>query len=258
MTALALALTLTTNSAAQMGAAAPQQETAKAVFEQMLAKYHEAKTVAGKVVFEQTARSASGEKKVAIATTLFISKPKKFSLQQTRTPADTSGTLSNSFWAISDGKKMGYSIPKGLLPGDPPKMYEAVPDYAGVSEGLDAFAPLLLDRSFPIAVAFYNEYEMRLLLQEVVNFKFGEPKEMEFAGKPAWVIEAQYIRFRAKDGRPEIRIPIYFYISKDYDLLGMEYEENLMDGQVTYRLESKWTAQLERDVEIPDTTFIVK
>jgi len=257
MTTFALALAFTLAPVAQ-GDGAAQEQTAKAVFEQMLSKYKDAKTVAGRVVFEQTARSASGEKKVAIATTLAVSKPKKFAIQQTRTPADTSGTLSNSFWAVSDGTKMGYSIPKGLLPGDPPKMYEAVPDFAGVSEGLDAFAPLLLDRSFPIAVAFYNEYEMRLLLQEVVAFKFSQEKEVEYAGKRAWAIEAQYIRFRAKNGRPEVRIPIYFYISKDYDLLGMEYAENLMDGQVTYRLESRWTAQLERDAEIPQETFVVK
>jgi hypothetical protein len=99
---------------------------------------------------------------------------------------------------------------------------------------------------------------MRLLLQEVVAFKFSQEKEVEYAGKRAWAIEAQYIRFRAKNGRPEVRIPIYFYISKDYDLLGMEYAENLMDGQVTYRLESRWTAQLERDAEIPQETFVVK
>lgn len=238
----------------QAPAGEAQQPTAKEVFQEMLSRYHTAKSASGTVVFEQTATSGTGEKRVAISTRLAVSKPKKFFIEQSRSPRDD--VLPNSFTAVSDGKRLGYTVPKGLLPGDPPRLYEAVPEYAGVSEGMDAFAPLLLDRSFPIAVAFYNEYEMRLLTQEISSLTLLEDRTV--AGEPAWVIKAEYVRFRRTESRPEVKIPIYFYVSKSYDLLGMVYEEGLMDGGVQYNITSRWTVRLQRDVEIPESTFTVR
>lgn len=231
-----------------------QQLTAKEIFQEMLSRYHTAKSVSGTVVFEQTATSGTGEKRVTITTRLAVSKPKKFFIEQSRNPRDD--VMPNAFVAVSDGKKMGYTVPKGLLPGDPPKLFEAVPDYSGVSEGLDAFAPLLLDRSFPIAVAFYNEYEMRLLTQELSNLTLMEDRTV--GEQAAWVIKADYTRFRRTANRPEVKIPIYFYVSKAYDLLGLVYEEGLVDGGVQYTITSRWTVKLQRDVEIPETAFIVR
>lgn len=249
-----LALSMVVTFAPQAPEVQAQEPTAKEVFQEMLSRYHAAKSVSGTVVFEQTATSGSGEKRVVITTRLAVSKPKKFFIEQSRSPRDD--VMPNSFAAVSDGKKLGYTVPKGLLPGDPPKLYEAVPDYSGVSEGMDAFAPLLLDRSFPIAVAFYNEYEMRLLTQEVTSLTLLEDRTV--GEQQAWVIKGDYIRFRRTATRPEIKIPIYFYVSKSYDLLGVVYEEGLMDGGVQYNITSRWKVNFERDVEIPESTFTVR
>lgn len=250
----ALVLSMALTFSPQLPESGSSQTTAKEVFQEMLSRYHAAKSVAGTVVFEQTATSSAGEKRVVITTRLAVSKPKKFFIEQARNPRDD--VLSNAFSAVSDGKKLGYTIPKGLLPGDPPKLYEAVPDYAGVSEGMDAFAPLLLDRSFPIAVAFYNEYEMRLLTQELSSLSLLEDRTV--GEQQAWVIKADYVRFRKTANRPEIKIPMYFYVSKSYDLLGMVYEEGLVDGGVQYNITSRWTVKLQRDVEIPEATFVLR
>lgn len=249
-----LALSMVVTFAPQAPEVQAPQPTAKEVFQEMLTRYHAAKSVSGTVVFEQAATSGSGEKRVVITTRLAVSKPKKFFIEQSRSPRDD--VMPNSFAAVSDGKKLGYTVPKGLLPGDPPKLYEAVPDYSGVSEGMDAFASLLLDRSFPIAVAFYNEYEMRLLTQEVASLTLLEDRTV--GEQQAWVIKGDYIRFRRTANRPEVKIPIYFYVSKSYDLLGVVYEEGLMDGGVQYNITSRWTVRLQRDVEIPESTFTVR
>ena len=232
------------------------------MFSKMLQKYHEAKSVRGTITFNQTATGGSGEAKVSILTSVQWSEPNLFYLEQTRQPQSNDPETQNHFLAVSDGKRMHYTLPKAFLPwtdatsGKHSQFYEAAPKT--ISGALDTFCALILDRSLPISVALYNPYEIELTTKKLSNIKADE-KEVEVSGKPAYRISADVRKARKNAG--DIAMPMYFYIDKDYNLLGVVFEENVSDGPPTnniYKITSQWVVNLQVNTDVDKSLFVVR
>ncbi len=252
MTACLLAIAaLTAQTAAPSGSE---------LFSKMLARYHDAKSVRGTITFNQTASGGPGEAKVTILTSVQWSESNLFYLEQTRQPASTDPDTSSHFIAVSDGKRMHYTLPKATLPwtdassGKHSQFYEAAPKT--VAGGLDAFCTFILDRSLPVAVALYNPYEIELTTKKLTNIKADE-KEVEIFGKPAYRVSAD-IR-KARKNASDIGIPMYLYIDKEYNLLGVVFEENVQAAQGTvYKITSQWIVNLQVNAEVDKSLFVVR
>lgn len=249
--------------AAAVALQTPAVPSGSELFSKMLKKYSSAKTIRGTITFNQSAQGSMAEAKVAILTSLQASQPNLFFMEQTRTPKSSDPDAGNYFLAVSNGKKMNYTVSKNLLPwtdatsGKHSQFYEDAPKT--MAGALDVFCTMLLDRSLPIGIALYNPFEIERVTKNLANLKTAE-KEVDVKGKTAFRIDALLMkRYKSGNGTVELGQPIYFYIDKDYNFLGMTLEENVADGAGgTYRITSEWVVNLQVDVEVDKSLFVVK
>jgi hypothetical protein len=222
----------------------------------MLSKYHDAKTIAGKVVFSQTAGSA----KVTITTDLAVQKPNLFSVQQTRSPAAQDGV--NSVFAVGDGKRIGYPAPPGsgtFLNHSPERFFENAK--ADLDGNFAAFSGMLLDRSLGVAVGLYAPAEVSLTISRLRQLKLSE---VQLGDKTVYRIDCQLVvsnALPASDGfpaKPEGRIPAVMTISKEHDLLGVAWSEQVGVKEQTIDVKSEWTIALQVDRPLEAGVFRVR
>lgn len=221
---------------ALLGAPQTASQSGPELFNKMLNKYYSAKTIQGTVEWVQSAPAANI--KVSTLTTVVAQQPNLFLFEQSR-----SGTI--PFRAASDGKKMAYSVPKDWQgrAGNKPFVYETAP--TGLDGGFNVFSPLLLDKQFPVLVSLYNAYEIGQFAKRVRNLRFDA--EVEYSGEAAYRLVAAYV---FSPGRPDrgvadILIPVYFFISKKDDLLGMVWQETVAGGGVSYNIQNEWLVHLK-------------
>lgn len=242
---------------AQQPAEAPK---ASELFNKMLNKYYTAKTIKGTIQFNQTAVETGT--KVTITTSLQAMKPNLFIVEQNRSPQSADPALLNQFLAISDGTNMAYSVPKGALPwtdyssGKHSRFYEKAPKT--ISEALDAFCTFTLDRSLPLALALYNPYEVERVTKKLSNLQVLD--EVETSGKKAYRIQAAYTFAEAVPEKniAAIRIPAYIFIDKEYNLVGLVWQETVVDGGVKLILNNQWVVDLQPDAEVDKNQFRVR
>ena len=233
-----------------------QLPNASATVSKMLAKYHEAQTISGRVTFTQSA----GNAKVIITTDVLTKKPNLFSVQQTRTPASQGGA--NSFLAVGDGRKIGYPAPPGsatFLTQTPERFFEtAKPD---LESNFRAFNGMLLDRSLGVAIGLYSPEEIYLTIGRLRDLKISEAASGE---KTVYRIDFQLVvgnAVPASDGfpaKPEARIPGVMTISKEHDLMGVAWREKVGTKEQQVDVLSEWVIALEVGKPIDQTVFRVR
>ena len=233
-----------------------QLPSASATVSKMLAKYHGAQTISGRVTFTQSAGSA----KVVITTDVLTKKPNLFSIQQTRTPASQGGA--NSFLAVGDGKKIGYPAPPGsatFLAQAPERFFEAAkPD---LESNFRAFSGMLLDRSMGVAIGLYAPEEIYLTIGRLRDLKISEATAGE---KTVYRIDFQLVvgnAVPASDSfpaKPEARIPGVMTISKEHDLMGVAWREKVGTKEQQVDVLSEWSVALEVGKPIDATAFRVR
>ena len=216
------------------------------LFNKMLNRYYTAKTIQGTVEWIQSAPAANI--KVSTMTTVVAQQPNLFLFEQARAGV-------SPFRAASDGKKMAYSVPKDWQgrAGNKPYVYETAP--TGIDGGFNVFSPLLLDKQFPVLVSLYNAYEIGQFVKRVRNLRFDA--EVEYAGVPAYRLVAAYV---FSPGRPDrniadILIPVYFFVSKTDDLLGMVWQETVAGGGVSYTIQNELQVRIKVNEPIEPGTF---
>jgi hypothetical protein len=223
------------------------------IFSQMLNKYYQATTLKGTIEWVQTATSPSLTTKATTITTVVMKRPNLFYLEQRRDRGEE-----RLFRAACDGKQMAYSTPKKWrdLPGAKPFVYEPAPQ--DIKGALDAFAPLLLDLSLPVSVALYNPYEVQQFVSRVKNVTvIGETLS---SGAPGWKLKLDYVYSFASPtaNRPEVVIPVYVEISKNYDLLSLSWQQILQESpERKYTVTDSWRVHLEVNVPVDEKTFVI-
>jgi hypothetical protein len=234
-----------------------QAPAAPEIFSKMLTKYYEAKSVRGTVLFSQTAMGA----KVDVATTLQKDQPNLFYIEQTRIPKSSDSEAVNYFMAASDGKKMVYTMPAAFLPATGPagrRLYETAPPTAEAA--LNIFCTMLADRSLPIGLSLYNAYEVQLVTDRFSNLRI-ESADAELGGRPCYKLRIDYTRYFAKPktGQPAIKIPAYVYIDKDFNLLGLWWEEAVGDkAHEPVVVRSEWKVNLQTNVETNKDLYVIR
>ncbi|MDQ2986125.1 MAG: hypothetical protein M3R13_05320 [Armatimonadota bacterium] len=237
---------------------APQAPDAGATVTKMLTKYHEAKTISGRITFTQSAASA----KVIIQTEVAAQKPNLLYVRQTRQPASQGGA--NEMVAVSDGKKMGYPAPAGsatFLVTNPNRFFE--PAKADLDSSFSAFSGMLLDRSLGVAIGLYSPTEIHATIGRLRALRISEVTINE---KPVWRIDFQLVVSNALpavpeqgwQARPEGRIPGVMTISKTNDLLGVAWAEKVGTKEQQVDVLSEWTVSLEVDKPIDQALFKVQ
>ncbi len=223
------------------------------IFSQMLNKYYQATSLKGTIEWTQTALSPSLNTKTTTLTTVVMKRPNFFYLEQRRDRGEE-----RLFLAVCDGKQMAYSTPKKWrdIPGAKPFVYEPAPQ--DIKGALDACAPLVLDRSLPVSVALYNPYEVQQFVNRVKNVTvIGETTS---SGTPGWKLKLDYVYSFASTSanRPEIVIPLYVEISKNYDLLSLSWQQILQETpERKYTVTDSWRVRLEVNVPVDEKTFVV-
>ncbi|MGI8923004.1 MAG: LolA family protein [Fimbriimonadales bacterium] len=250
LTAIAL-LALTTSAT----------DTGTEVVSKMLSKFHTANTVKGTIAFVQTASSNSGTAKVTVLTSLAMSKPNLFFIEQLRQPAAQGTDTLSHFVAVSDGTRMSYTVPPRLLPmtdaGKHGKFYEVAPK--SVEEGLNAFCTMLIDRSLPIALGLYNPYEITTFTRRLSNVTMDK-EDAEISGIPVYRIKADYTYGTAQSdqGVSALKTPAYIYVDKNYNLVSLIWQDLLGTAEQLNTIRSEWTVNLQTNVEVDKELFKVK
>lgn len=223
------------------------------IFSQMLNKYYQATSLKGTIEWIQTATSPSHTAKTITVTTVIMKRPNFFYLEQKRDRGDE-----RHFLAACDGKQMAYSTPKKWrdIPGAKPYVYEPAPQE--IKGALDAFAPLLLDRSLPVSVALYNPYEVQQFVSRIKNVTVQS--EVTSAGTPGWRLKLDYVYAfaNAAANRSEIVIPLFVEISKNYDLLSLSWQQILQETpERKYTVTDSWRVNLEVNLPIDEKAIVV-
>ncbi len=216
------------------------------LFNKMLNKYYAAKTIQGTVEWIQSAPAANI--RVSTMTTVVAQAPNKFLFQQERSGAPV-------FRAASDGLKMAYSVPKDWQgrAGNKPYVYETAP--TGLDGGFNVFSPLLMDKQFPVIITLYNAYEIGQFAKKIRNLRYDA--EVEYLGQTADRLIASYVFSPGRPDRnvPDLLIPIYFFVSKKSDLLGMVWHETMAGGGVSYNIQNEWQVKLRVDEPVEPGIF---
>jgi hypothetical protein len=244
--------------AAALVLAPTQLPDASQTVSKMLAKYHSAKTITGKVTFIQSAASA----KVTITSDIVTQKPNLFWVQQTRTPATQGGA--NSMLAVGDGKRIGYPAPPGagtFLQHSPERFFENSKE--DLDGNFSAFSGMLLDRSLGVALGLYAPSEVYITISRLRDLKLGE---VDLGGKMVYRIDCQLVVSNAVaadplngiTARPEARIPAVLTISKELDLLGIAWSEKVGTKEQAVDVMSEWKVELEVDKPVDATVFKVR
>jgi hypothetical protein len=237
--------------------AAPPQLTGSEIFSKMLTKYYEAKSIRGAIEFTQTAGTA----KVKVLTSVQTSKPNLFFVEQLRDPAVEDPSVLNHFTAVSDGKRMSYTVPKQFLPlmTDSNKsnvFYEPAP--AGVDGGLNAFCTSLIDRSLPIALALYNSYEITSFTRRLSNLTMDDERA-KLGEKEVYRLKANYAYGVDSNTGAKLQTPAYITVDKDFNLKRIVWQDMIGTGTgAASSIVSRWTVNLNIDAEPDKSLFKVK
>lgn len=234
---------------------APQANKGPEIFNKMLQRYYAANTVKGTFELVQTA-VGSETAKVRVATSLQVAKPNKVFLEQVRIPRSTEPEVRNHFSAVSDGQQISYTVPRDMLPfGSRDRVWEAAPPT--ISQCLDMVVPLTIDRSLPLAVSFYNVYEINEFSKKVSALQFVD--ETNYDGKSAYRLKADYAIMNVKVGSSvqPVRIPAYIFIDKEYNLIGIAYEETIAQENLRVKITSQWVVRLTVDGPVDAALFVV-
>ncbi|MBA3727002.1 MAG: hypothetical protein H0W86_11275 [Armatimonadetes bacterium] len=236
-------------------------DTGAEVVSKMLSRFHTANTIKGTITFTQTASSSAGTAKVTVLTTLQMSKPNLFFIEQLRQPAvEGTDTLSH-FVAVSDGTRMSYTVPPRLLPwtdvGKHSKFYEVAPK--SVEEGLNAFCTMLIDRSLPVAMALYNPYEITTFTRRLSNVTMDKD-DAEISGTPVYRIKADYTygAVQGDQGGAALKTPAYIYVDKNYNLVSLLWQDLLGTPEQPNTIKSEWVVKLQTNVEVDKELYKVK
>lgn len=223
------------------------QESADAIFTKMLNKYHSAKSLKGTITFNQTGSASPGSATVTTITTVQWKQPNFFIIEQKRNLGERT-----HFLAASDGKRMGYTVPPEWAnrAGGKRVAYETAPE--GIDGGLNAFAPLLLDRSLPVVAALYNAYEVEQFTKKLRNLKIYDEPEVE--GQKVWRLTARMQTVDASARVADVSVPIYIFINKNYDLIGLVWEE-ILNFHERIQITNQWIVKLEVNAKVEDSAF---
>lgn len=223
------------------------------IFNKMLTKYHEAESVKGTIQFNQSAEGSGASGTSTILTNVQAKKPNLVYIEQAKLTGEP-----RSYRAVCDGKQIAYNAPRNWQIQDPAKrmIYEPAPD--SVSKALDMFAPLLLDRQLPVALALYNAYEVSLLTKAIKDVRLDTTATV--GGREAYRLVASFAFSRYGPAQPDkgvvdAWIPIWIYVSKDYDLLGMVYEEMMQVERITIKITNQWVVNLTVNQPVDDGLF---
>ena len=228
----------------------------KVAFEKMLTKYYEAKTVKGTIEFNQT---VEGVGKSTILTTLQTQKPNLLFIEQIKTTGDR-----KTFRAVSDGKLLGFNAPEIWKNYDPAARMVFTEAPESIKDASDAFSVLMLDRQLATSLAIYNPYDVVTFTKPIRNIKFQD--EVTANGVPAWRFVADYGIGVGGPGSPGAAAftKAWFYLSKEYDFLGMVFEE-IIQGQdkrtrrtVSYKVTNQWIVRVVVDAPVDTALFRVR
>lgn len=244
--------------AAALVLAPVQAPSASETVTKMLAKYHNAQTISGRVTFTQSAAGAS----VVITSDIYAKKPNLLFIQQIRTPASQGGA--NNVVAMSDGKKLGYPAPPGsgtFLQHSPDRFFEIAE--ADLEGNLAAFSGMLIDRSFPIAIGLYAPNEVYYTIGRLRDLKLSEATLRE---QTIYRIDFQMVvsdalpaePMRGLPAKPEGRIAGVMTISKNHDLLGLAWREKVGTKEQQVEVLSEWVSTFEVDKPIDPNVFRVR
>ncbi|MCH8275295.1 MAG: DUF2092 domain-containing protein [Armatimonadetes bacterium] len=235
-----------------IGAAPVQAPSGGKIFSQMLARYHQANSILGTVEFVQSAVGPGLNTKTTTLTTVQMKKPNLFYIEQLRDRGEDT-----HFVAVCDGKQMAYTSPKKwLIMGERQKyVYEPAP--AEINGGLDAFCTIILDRSLPVGLALYNRFEVNQFVKRVKRVRIVGETAVD--GVPAWRLRADYIYTVAnpRTRLPEIVVAAYITISKEYDLLGVSWEQIMVADKKQHKVTTVWKVRLQVDVPVDQKLFVV-
>jgi len=220
-------------------------ETAQEIFNKMLSRYHQANSIKGSITFQQTGKFSGGSATTTTITNIQAKKPNFVYFEQIRKSKEPL-----VFKAVCDGKQLAYTAPPEWSQGDPRKkyLYESAP--ATLEGMLNVFPTLLLDRSLPVALALYNPFEIKLVTSRLMNLSIYDEPELD--GKKVWRLSAKMSLLERPS--PDVSIPVYFYISKDYELLGIAWEETVM-FQEKVQVTNRWTVKLELNGKVDEGLF---
>ncbi len=228
----------------------------KATFERMLTKYYSAKSIKGTIEFNQT---VEGVGKSTILTTVQAQKPNLLFIEQTKTTGEKA-----SFRAICDGKQLVFTAPPdwtNYRPGARMVFAEA-PD--SFSNAMDSFAVLMLDRQLASGLALYNPYEVVTFTKQIKNIRMEA--EVTLSGTPAWRLSAEYGIGVGGPGTGEraAYAKAWFYVSKNFDFLGMVYQEILQGTNertrqtIRYQITNQWIVNLVVDAPVDASLFRIQ
>lgn len=145
------------------------QQTAEPTAAELISKcfaiYTNAKTMAGRIVFTNSAKNVQ----VKILTELQLERPNKIFLRQTK-----SGTAPQSWLVTSDGNQFSYDRPEGKL--GPARYLENLhlTDRHRELELSDIYAAVLEsigDKNMPLDVAIGRKVDLRFLVNQWPSFK---------------------------------------------------------------------------------------
>lgn len=227
-------------------AAAPGELISK-----MLAKYHEATTITGKIVFTQSA----GGKTVRGDTVLQISRPDKLYISQSLPSPQPMRSL-----VVSDGKRFAYDLPRQLLrKEDNERLVEPASQNGKVFDVGKVYAAAsqsLLDRSTPLDVAVSRVEDLTYLRNQWATV---EPQGTEqIGGKTAHLVGGEWREYGAAPASGKYQMAI----SADGDLLRFTKKEivaipelpNIPPQEIT----STWGVQLQVNGKLDPALFVVK
>jgi hypothetical protein len=229
------------------------------IFGKMLTKYFSAKSLTGTIEFNQSAEGRGEAGKATVKTSVAMKQPNFFAVDQNRVTSNGS-----RFRAICDGKQIAMTTPKDWAELDPLKRVMYFPAPEGIGGALDNFASILLDRQLPIAVALYNVVEVTAYVRPIRNLKLHD--EVTIEGQPAYRLQGDYALTSAGPADPDkvravVWTPIYVYISKSFDLLGMVYGETLQftdprtRQKSEFKVTNQWVVRLSVDVAVDEAVF---
>ncbi|HWP30340.1 MAG TPA: hypothetical protein VNK96_01245 [Fimbriimonadales bacterium] len=222
-------------------------ETAQEIFNKMLSRYHQANSIKGSITFNQTGKFSGGSATTTTITNIHAKKPNFVYFEQIRKSREPL-----VFKAICDGKQLAYSAPPEWAQGDPRKRYLYEPAPPTLDGILNVFPTLLLDRSLPVALALYNPYEIKLITSRLTDLSIHDEPELD--GKKVWRLSAKMSLLERAS--PEVSIPVFFYISKNYELLGVAWEETVM-FQEKVQVTNQWIVKLELNAKVDEGLFKV-
>lgn len=237
--------------------------TGAELWEKTLAKYRGVQSLRGTIEFVQTGTAGDLHGQSVIVTEVAAKRPNRFMLRQTKRTGQPM-----VFMATCDGKQMAFTAPLDWQAKSPIArvIYAAAPET--IEGALDSFAPLLLDRQLPVALALYNSEDVKLFSRAIRNPTIAE--EFVERGRTVYRLEAEFAFSRFGPADPSKRtgvdawIPLDLFVSKDGDLLGMEYRESLSfrDARtglnITLHVVNRWNVDLQINAEVEDSMFVIR